>query len=129
MGDFTGYMKNLKLAHPKRLEVEVPANLRCGRPESEEGLAADSTWAHLHYSFAGFWEIDPHGLKEHVGSIQILDVREGDEYSGPLGHIEGAILIPLGRLAERVDELKRDQPVVAVCRAGSRSAQATAILQ
>jgi sulfur dioxygenase len=35
----------------------------------------------------------------------------------------------LGQLAERVDELKRDQPIVAVCRAGSRSAQATAILQ
>jgi sulfur dioxygenase len=39
------------------------------------------------------------------------------------------VLIPLGELASRVDELQRDRPVVAVCRAGSRSAQATAILQ
>jgi len=129
VGDFTGYMKNLKLAHPKLLEVAVPANLRCGRPEKEEGLAADPTWAHLHYSFAGVWEINPHGLEDLHGPVQILDVRESDEFTGPLGHIAGATLIPLGQLAERVDELNRDQPIIAVCRAGSRSAQATAILQ
>ena len=129
VGDFAGYMKNLKLAHPKLLDVAVPANLRCGRPESEEGPAADPIWAHLRYSFAGVWEIDPHGLEEHQGPVQILDVRETDEFTGPLGHIEGAVLIPLGELAARVEELVKDQPIVAVCRAGSRSAQATAILQ
>ena len=130
MGDFTGYMKNLRLAHPKLLDVAVPANLHCGRPEACEGQdpSADPSWAPLRYSFAGVWEIDPHGLEEFSGPVQILDVREEDEFIGPLGHIEGAVLIPLGQLAERVEELKRDQPVVAVCRAGSRSAQATAIL-
>ena len=131
MGDFTGYMKNLRLAHPKLLDVAVPANLHCGRPEACEGQdpSADPSWAPLRYSFAGVWEIDPHGLEEFSGPVQILDVREEDEFIGPLGHIEGAVLIPLGQLAERVEELKRDQPIVAVCRAGSRSAQATAILQ
>jgi sulfur dioxygenase len=133
VGDFAGYMKNLRLAHPKLLDVAVPANLRCGRPESEEGQgtdpAADPTWAHLRYSFAGVWEIDPHGLEEHQGPVQILDVRETDEFTGPLGHIEGAVLIPLGELAARTEELAKDRPVVAVCRAGSRSAQATLILQ
>jgi sulfur dioxygenase len=129
VGDFTGYMKNLRLAHPKLLEVAVPANLRCGQPESDDAPAADPGWAPLRYSFAGVWEIDPHGLEEHPGPVQILDVREADEFTGPLGHIEGAVLIPLGQLAERAGELARDRPIVAVCRAGSRSAQATAILQ
>src|ERR1700740_2518476 len=36
LGDFTGYMKNLGLAHPKLMDVAVPANLRCGRPDSTE---------------------------------------------------------------------------------------------
>jgi sulfur dioxygenase len=129
LGDFAGYMKNLKLAHPKLLDVAVPANLRCGRPENDEGPATDPIWAHLRYSFAGVWEIDPHGLEEHQGPVQILDVREADEFTGPLGHIVGAVLIPLGQLAARVEEVARDRPIVAVCRAGSRSAQATAILQ
>jgi len=39
------------------------------------------------------------------------------------------VLIPLGELAERAGELSKDRPVVAVCRAGGRSAQATTILQ
>jgi len=129
VGDFAGYMKNLRLAHPKLLDVAVPANQRCGQPENEAGLGAEPNWAHLRYSFAGVWEIDPHGLEEHVGDIQILDVREPDEFTGPLGHINGAVLIPLGDLGERAGELAKDKPIVAVCRAGSRSAQATAILQ
>jgi rhodanese-related sulfurtransferase len=61
--------------------------------------------------------------------VQILDVREPGEFEGPLGHIRGAILIPLGELAERTGELAHDRPIVAVCRAGSRSAQATVILR
>ncbi|MFO1060640.1 MAG: MBL fold metallo-hydrolase [Dongiaceae bacterium] len=127
--DFAGYMKNLRLAHPKLIDVAVPANLRCGRPENEAGLAADPGWAPLHYSFAGLWEIEPHGLEEHAGDVQVLDVREPDEFTGPLGHIAGAVLIPLGELAGRAEELSKERPVVAVCRAGSRSAQAVAILQ
>ena len=81
------------------------------------------------YSFAGIWEIDPHGLEEHAEGVQILDVRETREFDGPLGHIRGARLIPLGELAERIGELAQDRPIVAVCRAGSRSAQATVILR
>jgi len=134
VGDFAGYMANLRLAHPKMIDVAVPANLRCGRPEGDAASGAinpstDPGWAHLRYSFAGVWEIDPHGLEEVQAPVQILDVREAEEFSGPLGHIEGAVLIPLGQLAARVDELARDRPIVAVCRAGSRSAQAISILQ
>ena len=131
LGDFTGYMKNLRLAHPKMLDIAVPANLRCGRPESggASDPLADPDWAPLRYSFAGVWEIEPLGLEEHQGGVQVLDVREPDEFTGPLGHIKDAVLIPLGELADRAGELERDRPIVAVCRAGSRSAQATVILQ
>jgi len=128
-GDFTGYMRNLRLAHPKKMDVAVPANLKCGRPETDPDIATDPSWAPLKYSFAGIWEIDPHGLEEHAEGVQILDVRETREFDGPLGHIRGARLIPLGELAERIGELAQDRPIVAVCRAGSRSAQATVILR
>ena len=81
------------------------------------------------YTFAGVWEIDPHWLEEHLNEVQLVDVREQEEYDGPLGRIPGARLIPLGALKDRHDELDRTQPVVTVCRAGGRSAQATVILQ
>ena len=56
-------------------------------------------------------------------------MREAPEFSGPLGHIRGAVLIPLGELAARSASLAKERPIVAVCRSGARSAQACVILQ
>jgi sulfur dioxygenase len=128
-GDFTGYMQNLHLPHPKHIDVAVPANLRCGRPESSEGALADPVWAPLAFTFAGFWEIQPQWVEEHLQELQVVDVREPEEFNGPLGHIPGAVLSPLGKLAERTGGFSLEKPIVAVCRAGGRSAQATVILQ
>jgi rhodanese-related sulfurtransferase len=80
-------------------------------------------------SFAGIWEVPLAWVEDHLDMIQVLDVREPDEFTGPLGHIRGAKLIPLGELSGRISELAKDKPIVAVCRAGGRSAQATLILQ
>lgn len=127
--DFTGSMKNLNLAHPKKMDIAVPANLKCGRPDDLTAVAADPTWAPLTYTFAGIWEIEPYWLEEHAAEVQIVDVREPEEFTGGLGHLPGAKLIPLGDVAKRMSELSRDRPVVTVCRAGGRSAQAAIILQ
>ena len=126
--DFTGYMSNLGLPHPKKMDIAVPANLRCGQPAGETA-AADQVWAPLSYTFAGISEIHPQTLEEIAIPVEIIDVREPDEYVGPLGHIRGAKLIPLGQLTHRADELARDRPLVMVCRSGARSAQATVLLQ
>ncbi|MCW5773421.1 MAG: MBL fold metallo-hydrolase [Rhodospirillaceae bacterium] len=127
--DFVGYMNNLGLPHPKQIDVAVPANLKCGRPDSGALAAEQPGWAPLTLTFAGIWEIQPQWLDEHRREVQILDVREAEEFEGPLGHIAGAKLIPLGTLAQRAAELAPDAPVVAVCRSGGRSAQATVILK
>lgn len=126
--DFVGYMDNLGLAHPKQMDVAVPANLRCGRPRQEAALADAQDWAPLTYTFAGIQEVQPQWLEEHLREVQVLDVREPAEFNGALGHVPGARLIPLGSLAERAAELSHDRPIVTVCRSGARSAQATVIL-
>jgi len=61
--------------------------------------------------------------------VAVVDVREPDEFEGPMGHIRGAELVPLGALAEKAEALPKDRPIVTVCRAGGRSAQATLILR
>ena len=127
--DFAGYMNNLGLAHPKKIDIAVPANLRSGRPETEQSDFDEPEWAPLRYTFAGVWELDSAWLEEHAGEVTVLDVREADEFDGPLGHIDGAVLVPLGRLEERVGEVPGGKPVVTVCRAGGRSAQAMVILR
>jgi glyoxylase-like metal-dependent hydrolase (beta-lactamase superfamily II)/rhodanese-related sulfurtransferase len=127
--DFVGYMDNLGLDHPKKMAIAVPANLKCGRPDDDAFPDDEPTWASLSCTFAGIWEVQPQWLEEHMGVAQILDVRETDEFDGPLGRIHGATLIPLGDLATRAAELDKERPIVAVCRAGGRSAQATVILR
>ena len=126
--DFAGHMKHLNLPHPKRIDEAVPANLQCGQVAALEGMGADPDWAPLSYSFTGIWEVAPDWVEEHAGEAQIVDVREAHEFTGPLGHIPGARHVALGELAARAGELDRDRPLVLVCRSGSRSAQATAML-
>jgi sulfur dioxygenase len=127
--DFVGYMSQLGLPHPKLIDIAVPANLRCGRPPDDAALPAEPRWAPLRWTFAGLWEIDPQALDEAGPAVQIVDVRESAEYHGALGHIAGALPIPLGELAERAGkELDAQRPVVTVCRSGARSAQAALLL-
>jgi len=127
--DFAGYMQNLNLPHPKQIERAVPANMRCGQPQGEIDALDAQSWAPLSYTFAGIWEIAPQACEEVAGRVQLIDVREPDEYSGPLGHIEGARLVPLAELEKRVGELDRGRPIITVCRSGARSAQAAVLLQ
>ena len=127
--DFVGYMNNLGLAHPKQMDIAVPANLKCGRRDSDDDLPEYPTWAPLNLTFAGIWEVQPQWVQEHLREVQVIDVREPEEYEGPLGRIPGAISIPLGTLATRISEIDKERPTIAVCRAGGRSAQATTILR
>jgi hydroxyacylglutathione hydrolase len=60
--------------------------------------------------------------EEIAGGALVVDVREPVEWDA--GHISGAVLIPLGDLGTRVDELPRDRRMVIVCRTGSRSGYA-----
>src|SRR5207245_5826807 len=107
-GDFVGYMNNLGLPHPKLIDIAVPANLKCGRPERDTALPADPAWAPLTFTFAGIWEIQPDALEEHAAKLQSVDVRQPDEYAGPLGRIRDSRLIPQGARAARANELEPD---------------------
>jgi sulfur dioxygenase len=132
--DFAGYMNNLGLPHPKLMDIAVPANLRCGRPDGPGDLPAEPAWAPLTFTFSGIWEIQPAVLEERTAGkradeIQIIDVREPAEFTDALGRIAGARLIPLSELSSRLDEIDPARPVVTVCRSGARSAQAVVLLQ
>jgi rhodanese-related sulfurtransferase/DNA-binding HxlR family transcriptional regulator len=64
-------------------------------------------------------ELEPVAAKELLarlrgGDVVILDVRPEDEYG--LGHLPGALNIPLRRLEQRFSELPRKREVIAYCR-------------
>lgn len=127
--DFVGYMNHLGLPHPKQMAVAVPANLRSGEPEGGRLPPEEPRWAPLTYRFSGIWEIEPLDLQACLPAVQVLDVREPHEFGDVLGRIPGARPVPLSQLAARVGEIDPGRPVVAVCRSGARSAQATVLLQ
>ncbi|UCG72469.1 MAG: MBL fold metallo-hydrolase [Chromatiales bacterium] len=126
--DFVGYMENLGLPHPKQIEIAVPANVKCGHTKlADQAQAPD--WAPLRYTYAGINEVDPQWVADHVWELQIVDVRDSNEFTGVLGHIPSATLIPLAHLKEKLETLDKEAPTVTVCRSGARSAQAVTMLE
>lgn len=73
--------------------------------------------------------IDAQTVNELRGreDVLVLDVREDFEFAA--GHIPGATLIPLGQLSSRLADLPADKTILAVCRSGNRSGQATELLK
>jgi len=74
--------------------------------------------------------ISVHELKQKTDAreaFELIDVREPFEYE--IARIDGAKLIPLGEIGDRVDELRRGQTIVVHCHSGQRSAQAVRLLQ
>lgn len=70
-------------------------------------------------SFARLDALEPVTREELIdrlaaGEIALLDVRPGDEFA--LGHLPGAVSLPLEELGQRLAELPRDREIVAYCR-------------
>jgi rhodanese-related sulfurtransferase/membrane protein DedA with SNARE-associated domain len=69
-------------------------------------------------------------LTDRDGPV-VIDVRGPDELLGPLGHIAGALNIPVGDLPGRLPELDpfRGRPLTLVCKTDKRSAKAADLLR
>ena len=120
--EFVQIMAGLKLAHPKKIDVAVPANLQCG-------LVHDDRWAPLTRTDDGVPEVGMAWVRSNATDVTLLDVRRPEELVGELGALEGAINMPLDRLdAERLT-LDKDAPLVVFCRSGGRSGIAARALE
>ena len=63
--------------------------------------------------------------RRHAAGAFVLDVRNPDEYEA--GHVPGAVLLPLGELNDRWQEVPEGD-VVVICKSGARSARAVEAL-
>ena len=132
-GDYVGYMKNLDLPHPKKIDEAVPANLRCGQPGNEAACrrndgrsatgrrCASPSPASGRSSRTGWRRTSPRCACSTCASPTSSAVRSAISAAPPWCRWASS--------PPRASELPKDKPIVAVCRAGSRSAHATAILQ
>lgn len=60
--------------------------------------------------------------------VRLIDVREPHEFTGELGHVPGATLVPMATVPAEASSWPRDEPVLLVCRSGGRSANVAQFL-
>ena len=126
--DFVGYLKNMQLPHPKQLEIAVPANIKAGRPEDDQ-LPKQPDWGPVVISYSGVTEISPQWVASHMSDFHILDVRTTVETEEESTRIQGAQLIPIHELRDRINEVPKNKPVLTICRSGKRSVLAVNVLR
>ena len=126
--DFVGYMKNLNLPHPKKIDIAVPSNLRSGRP-ADDHYPKPAEWGPVQQNYEGIQQISSDWVAGHLGDITVIDVRDKAEHASDKVVIKEALHIPLDELTGRLKEIPAYKPIVTVCRSGKRSAQATILLK
>ena len=78
-----------------------------------------------------FDDVSPRELKARLSGSEppfLLDVREPYEWDVVSLEGDGAVLVPLGELADRLGELPEGRDIVVYCRSGVRSARAAGLL-
>ena len=131
--EFRAIMGSLDLSYPKRIDVAVPANLKCGLPQEpvegavEYSPSADDAWAPI-VRRSGIPEVAPDFVREGVPSGgRIIDVREPHEFES--GHVPGAESFPLGGLAAAAASWDHGGTLITICRSGGRSGRAATQLE
>lgn len=104
-------------------DPECPA---CGTHEIKELIDYDEYCAGpAAHPSAVVREIEPAQLAhrlENGEQLEIIDVREPFEWE--MGHIPGARLVPLGRIAEEIPRLDKRRETILYCKVGGRSLSA-----
>ena len=104
--------------HPSIREL-IDYESFCGLAPVEQAVAHAASWE------IGAREIEARRARGE--DFVLVDVREPAEHR--IAHIEGALLIPLGALPDRVAELDRGRDIVLHCHHGVRSMRALEFLR
>ena len=111
----------------------------CGDEPTQTGLIDYEDFCGLNQPAGGeeddmtdpFGEVGATELSERLASAEppyLLDVRQPHEWDIVNLGTDGAVMIPLADLRDRIDELPRDREIVVYCRTGVRSATAARML-
>lgn len=130
---FVGKTRDEYVRTMAALGLPFPDALQSALQVNQSGFESTEVVFPLVADVATVTELTPEELCRALASGQppvVIDVREPEEFVGDLGHIAGALLVPLDLLQLRLPKLAGyvGRPVVCVCRAGARSASAAAML-
>src|SRR3954465_13834452 len=78
----------------------------------------------------GIKELLPNDFSPGTPSVEVIDVRRPDEYTGELGHIKGSKMVTLEKdFKNFIEKAPKDKSYVFVCKSGGRSGQAAGYAQ
>jgi rhodanese-related sulfurtransferase len=76
----------------------------------------------------GYRDLPTSAAATHLHELRLIDVRESDEFVGPLGHLPRAELVPLATVLDAAADWDRAAPILLICRSGVRSVRAATAL-
>jgi glyoxylase-like metal-dependent hydrolase (beta-lactamase superfamily II)/rhodanese-related sulfurtransferase len=137
--EFVHYLEDLKLGPADWMKEVLKANYACAHDPHAAWIPADAPSCEVKGTLAPnvnqlqVASLPPQILKqkmEHHEDLVLLDVREAEELTGPLGHLPGIVPVPIASLSARLAELEKykDKEIVTVCRSGGRATTAAQIL-
>jgi rhodanese-related sulfurtransferase len=111
------------------VSTEAVAAGEFAAPEVDAALleAANAFLTAIPEGFYAIGAVDKLNEMMDASDIFLLDVREESEVA-ETGMIPGAVNIPIRTLAQNLDQIPTDQPVVVYCKSGFRAALATGAL-
>lgn len=77
--------------------------------------------------FEEILDVDPKEILDHQENLELIDVRQEEEYFGELGHVPGSRLLTLDMLPAQIQSLSQKKPIIFICRSGGRSANAASL--
>ena len=130
---FTSYINDLKLGPADWMKDVLKANYRCATDPNAAWIPTDVPACEIKGTMnpnADNIDVNFVSYDDLSHDAVVIDVREPEELTGPLGHLDGVINIPVGEVSGRIDEFEKykDDAIVFVCRSGARAKTAAQIL-
>lgn len=124
-------VKDAPLAAVEKAAPVAPAQEAAAKPveaaKFDLAAAIDTYLNNIPEGFMSVGKIEDFKSLLDSGEVVLVDVRETKEYDE--GHFPGAINIPIRTVADNLDKIPTDKPVVVYCASGHRAGMVTTSLQ
>ncbi|HWR42357.1 MBL fold metallo-hydrolase [Sporomusa sp.] len=139
--EFIKYLEDLRLGPADWMKDVLQANYACAKDPNAAWIPIDTPACEIKGTMEkGVNEIEVqyieaqelnNWLQTSRLEVLLIDVREKNELTGPLGQIEGILHIPIGQLTGKLTELQehKQKNIVVVCRSGARATTGAQILK
>lgn len=138
--EYISYIEDLKLGPADWMKDVLKANYSCAQDPNAAWIPVDTPACEIkgtldisanEQQVEGIRPVDLKNKINNKENILLIDVREPDELSGELGHIEGIKNIPVGELTGELNNLNeyKNTEIITICRSGYRAHTAAQILK